>query len=126
MVALSIRSLRVPATPSRRSISASTWRVCPSTSALVSPATWPARNTKPLATTACDMRAPDSIRLISIGSNPSPHVLVAITQRQHQQQYHTDQRACCHDERHRQQVIIQMAGGNGRTTQLREQEPGND
>jgi len=67
-VALRMRLLPVPARASSRSISPSTWRVWPSTSAEGSVATCPARYAKPLATTACDMRAPDSIRLIVISS----------------------------------------------------------
>ena len=86
---------------SSRSISPSTWRVCPSTSADGSVATWPARKTKPLATTACDMRAPGSSLLMQHDQAPSflsfIQVAVGIAQRQHQQQHHANQGPDRHD-----------------------------
>lgn len=65
-----IRCLSAPAAASSRSISASTCRVWSSTSFEGSPATCPARKMKPLATTACDMRAPDSMRRMELMDGP--------------------------------------------------------
>src|SRR6218665_92425 len=67
MLALTMRSLLLPASASNSSILARICVVCPATSALASSATWPATKTRPLQTTAALMRALGRMRWMFIG-----------------------------------------------------------